>query len=50
MLSNKLKIPKYQITEVLNTVIGQNFFQYVNYHRVEAVKEMLSNKKKFILD
>ncbi|HMN32948.1 MAG TPA: helix-turn-helix domain-containing protein [Chitinophagaceae bacterium] len=45
MLSNKLKIPKYQITEVLNTVIGQNFFQYVNYHRVEAVKEMLSNKK-----
>lgn len=26
MLSEALNIPKYQLTEVLNTVIGSNFF------------------------
>ncbi len=41
MLSDALNIPKYQLTEVLNTVIGSNFFQYVNKFRVEAVKNML---------
>ncbi|HMZ24443.1 MAG TPA: helix-turn-helix domain-containing protein [Saprospiraceae bacterium] len=41
MLSEALNIPKYQLTEVLNTVIGSNFFQYVNKFRVEAVKDML---------
>jgi AraC-like DNA-binding protein len=45
VLSENLKIPKYQITEVLNTTIGMNFFQFVNHYRVEAVKEMLADKK-----
>ena len=47
VLSEQLKIPKYQITEVLNTNIGMNFFQFVNHYRVEAVKKMLmdSNNK-----
>ncbi|HEY6915810.1 MAG TPA: helix-turn-helix domain-containing protein, partial [Paludibacter sp.] len=40
-----LKIPKYQITEVLNTELGNNFFQFVNHYRVEAVKMMLSDPK-----
>ena len=43
MLSAELKIPKYQLTEVLNTVIGHNFFRFINTYRVEAVKEMLSD-------
>jgi AraC-like DNA-binding protein len=43
LLSSVLKIPKYQITEVLNTEIGMNFFLFVNTYRVEAVKKMLSN-------
>lgn len=42
-LSKALNIPKYQITEVLNTEVGKNFFQFVNSYRVEAVKQMLSN-------
>lgn len=42
ILSEALDIPKYQITEVLNTQIGQNFFQFVNNYRVEAVKNMLA--------
>ena len=45
MLSAALKVPKYQLTEVLNTEIGQNFFQFINTYRVEAVKKMLINPK-----
>jgi len=44
-LSKALKTPKYQLTEVLNTVIGKNFFQFVNAYRVEAVKKMLADPK-----
>ncbi|HRZ97041.1 MAG TPA: helix-turn-helix domain-containing protein [Paludibacter sp.] len=43
MLSTDLKIPKYQLTEVLNAQIGKNFFQFVNSYRVEAVKQMLTD-------
>ncbi len=45
VLSESLKIQKYQITEVLNTEIGNNFFQFVNHYRVEAVKNMLADPK-----
>jgi AraC-like DNA-binding protein len=41
--SGALHIPKYQLTEVLNTTIGQNFFQFINHYRVEAVKTMLTD-------
>ncbi len=41
MLSEKLAIPKHQLTEVLNATIGRNFFRFVNEYRVEAVKKML---------
>lgn len=51
VLSESLKIQKYQITEVLNTEIGKSFFQFVNHFRVEAVKAMLSDpKNKFSID
>ncbi|MEA3450783.1 MAG: helix-turn-helix domain-containing protein [Bacteroidota bacterium] len=40
-LSKKLNIPKYQLTEILNTTIGKNFFQFVNEYRVNTVKEKL---------
>ncbi|MFO7524883.1 MAG: helix-turn-helix domain-containing protein [Ignavibacteriaceae bacterium] len=45
LLSNSLNIPKYHITEVLNTEIGSNFFGFVNKYRVEAVKKMLNDSK-----
>jgi AraC-like DNA-binding protein len=45
ILSAELTIPKHQLTEVLNTEIGSNFFQFVNGYRIEAVKEMLADKK-----
>ena len=44
-ISKALKVPKYQLTEVLNTTIGKNFFQFVNTYRVESVKKMLANPK-----
>lgn len=44
-LATALKVPKYQLTEVLNTQLGRNFFQFVNQHRVEAVKKMLADPK-----
>lgn len=43
ILSEELNIPKHQLTEVLNTIIGKNFFQFVNEYRVEAVKQKLSD-------
>jgi len=42
-LAEHLKIQKYQLTEVLNTDIGKNFFQFVNSYRIETVKQMLSD-------
>jgi len=45
LLSANLRIPKYQLTEVLSTEIGKNFFQFVNSYRVEAVKKMLADPK-----
>jgi AraC-like DNA-binding protein len=44
ILSSALNIPKYQITEVLSTEIGKNFFQYINSYRVNAVTKMLADK------
>jgi AraC-like DNA-binding protein len=45
MLSSALSVPKHQLTEVLNTVIGKNFFKFVNSYRIEAVKKMLADGK-----
>lgn len=45
ILSEKLGIQKHYITEVLNTEIGKNFFQFVNEYRINAVKEKLADPK-----
>ena len=44
LISEELNTPKHQLTEVLNTIIGKNFFQFVNGYRVAAVKQKLSDK------
>lgn len=43
-LSEQLKIPKHQLTEVLNAEMGRNFFRYVNEFRIEEVKLMLADE------
>lgn len=50
MLSSALNVPKYQLTEVLSTLIKKNFFQYVNEFRVEAVKKMLMKKVEYSIE
>ncbi|MBN1927505.1 MAG: AraC family transcriptional regulator [Prolixibacteraceae bacterium] len=45
ILSEKLEIPKHHITEVLNGVLGKNFFQFVNEYRVNEVKKKLNDPK-----
>ena len=44
MLSEAIGIPRYQVTEVLNTTLGMNFFRFINQYRIRAVKEMLADK------
>ena len=46
MLSEALDVPKHQLTEVLNSEIGKNFFCFVNEYRVEAVKKKLMNNRR----
>ncbi|MDD2411299.1 MAG: helix-turn-helix domain-containing protein [Bacteroidales bacterium] len=41
MLSEMLDVPKHQLTEVINSEIGKNFFRFINDYRVEAVKKKL---------
>lgn len=43
LLSESLDIPKHQITEVLNSELGKNFFRFINEYRVEEVKKMLND-------
>lgn len=41
MLSEKLNVPKHQLTEVINSELGKNFFRFINDYRVEEVKKKL---------
>lgn len=49
-ISSTLKIPKYQITEVLNNCINMNFFSFVNEYRVNAVREMLRKNNDYSIE
>ncbi|MBK8491549.1 MAG: AraC family transcriptional regulator [Saprospirales bacterium] len=44
-IATALKVPRHVLTEVLNTTLGKNFYQFVNEYRVEAVKQMLISPK-----
>jgi AraC-like DNA-binding protein len=43
-LSKKLGISNHNLSEILNTQIKQNFFDYINEYRVNEVKRMLEDK------
>jgi AraC-like DNA-binding protein len=42
-LSGQLKLSRHTLTELLNTEIGKNFYQFVNEYRVQEVKLKLAN-------
>lgn len=45
-IAEMLRVSRHELTEVLNTVLHKNFYQFVNEYRVEAVKKMLSNPRR----
>lgn len=51
-LAQKLSIPGWQLSQVINEYYNQNFFNYINSHRIEEAKQLLSrsdNGKKTVL-
>lgn len=44
-LSRKLNIKPYLLTKTLNTVLNKKFTDYINEHRIEEVKKLLSDPK-----
>ncbi|MDY0932637.1 helix-turn-helix domain-containing protein [Chryseobacterium sp. CFBP8996] len=42
-VAEKLGISAGYVSQIINTITGDNFAHYINNYRVEAVKEMISN-------
>ncbi|HKO76357.1 MAG TPA: helix-turn-helix domain-containing protein [Flavobacterium sp.] len=42
-VAEKLGISAGYVSQIINTITGDNFANYINNYRVEAVKEMISN-------
>ncbi len=45
-LAEKLSITSHHLSQVINTQLKQNFFDFVNQYRVEAVKKALTDPEK----
>jgi AraC-like DNA-binding protein len=44
-VAEKLGISPGYVSQIINTITGDNFANYINNYRVEAVKEMISNSE-----
>lgn len=44
-LANMLHISAHNLSEILNTYVQKNFFDFINHYRVEEVKNKLSDPK-----
>lgn len=44
-VAEKLGISAGYVSQIVNTITGENFANYINQYRVEAVKEMISNSE-----
>lgn len=44
-VAEKLGISPGYVSQIINTITGDNFAHYINQYRVEAVKEMISNSE-----
>lgn len=43
MLADRLGIPAYQLSQVINESLGTTFFDFINGHRVEEAKRLLQD-------
>ncbi|OQX88263.1 hypothetical protein B6D60_02390 [candidate division KSB1 bacterium 4484_87] len=44
-LAERLNIPAYQLSQLINEHFGKNFFEFINSHRIEEAKQRLSDPK-----
>jgi len=44
-LAERLAVPSYQLSWVINTKIGKTFSDLLNHHRIEEVKKRLTDSK-----
>ena len=44
-LADLVELPPYQVSELLNKGFGKNFYDFVNYYRIEEAKKQLLNPK-----
>ncbi|MBN2411634.1 AraC family transcriptional regulator [candidate division KSB1 bacterium] len=44
-LAQKLNIPEYHLSQIINEKLGQNFFNFINSYRVEEVKQRMSDPR-----
>ncbi|MCD4693709.1 MAG: helix-turn-helix domain-containing protein [Calditrichales bacterium] len=52
-LAEKVSIPPFHLSQILNTCLNQNFFDFINSYRIEESKKLLSehsSNKKTILE
>jgi len=42
-LSEKMKIPSHQLSKVINEKCGKNFFDLINFYRIEEAKKILTD-------
>ena len=44
-VSERLKIPKYHITQIINEKLNKNFYMFINEYRINEVKRKISDER-----
>jgi AraC-like DNA-binding protein len=44
-ISSDLDIPRHYLTQVINGLLGKNFYTFINEYRIEAVKKLLVDER-----
>ena len=44
-VSTELTIPRHYLTQVINEMLGKNFYTFINEYRIEEVKKLLVSDK-----
>ena len=44
IVSEELEIPRHYLTQVINGMLGKNFYNFINEYRIEEVKKLLADE------